>query len=417
MELLVRNKPGFFDNKDFKTIQIKVMFPFRKSINDYAMMQILPGLLHLYTKKYPTEKEFSMVLDKNYVLACFCIAGTIGDLSYLSFNMSIPDTYAIKEDLLDKQFELFSEMIYDPLTDGNKFLEDNLKREVEGLKVNIEKMLKDTVSYALIEGKKEIDDEGILSDSIYNHMDEIDLVNTSNIYDFYKDKVLNNNPIIYVFGNYDKKKITNLCNKYIYKNKFNDYKIKYNIKYYLKPRNDFNNVTKKSDFRNSIMSVYYKVRDMKDEDEMYINAIKELLSSPSSRLLNKKLRDENEFVYSSFVVNYNSFGILGILASINKGNEKEVVKKIKEVINDLKNEEMVDTLLKSILERRKIGLLRILDDKSALFTDAIVDDIGFDLTSYKYYEALSKITAHDISLFVDRLVLDTVYFLKEGDHE
>lgn len=95
MNIVVRNKPVFFENKDFKTIQIKVMFPFKKSDDDYAMMQVLPGLLHLYTNNYPTEKEFSMILDKNYVLACFCVTGSIGDMSYLSFNMSIPDSFIV----------------------------------------------------------------------------------------------------------------------------------------------------------------------------------------------------------------------------------------------------------------------------------------------------------------------------------
>lgn len=417
MNIVVRNKPVFFENKDFKTIQIKVMFPFKKSDDDYAMMQVLPGLLHLYTNNYPTEKEFSMVLDKNYVLACFCITGSIGDMSYLSFNMLIPDSFLIDDSSLDKQFKLFSEMIYNPLIHNNSFLEKDVKREVDSLKVNIDKLLQDSVSYAIVEGKNEIDDQGVLSSSLYNHRDEIDLITPSNIYEFYKERVHDNNPLIYVFGNYSKKQITSLCNKYIYKHKFNDYKMEFNTKFYLKPRDNFNNVIFESNFRNSIVSLYYKVRDMSISDEIYINAIKELLSSPSSRLLNKKLRDEHEFVYSSFIINYNSFGVLGVLASINKNNVDEVIDKVKEVINDLKNEELVSELLTNILERRKIGLLRILDDKSALFNDAIVSDLGYDYTSKEYYDALSKVTAHDISLFIDRLVLDTVYFLKEGEHE
>ena len=35
----------------------------------------------------------------------------------------------------------------------------------------------------------------------------------------------------------------------------------------------------------------------------------------------------------------------------------------------------------------------------------------------EYYEKYKNISSEDISNFVNRLVLDTIYFLKEKDHE
>lgn len=416
-EVLIKNKPIFFENKDFKTIQVKVIFPFKKDENDYAMVQILPGLLHLFTNNYTTEKEFAMELDRNLVLACFCINSGIGNTNYFSFNMSVPDTFSIDDNLLDRQFELFSDMIYNPKSKNNKFYEEDVKREVESLRVNMKKLLDDTINYSIIHGKREVDDQGILSSSIYNHLEQIDLINSSNTYKFYLDKVFNNNPLIYVFGNVNKKEITDLCNKYLYRNNFKDYKLNIDSRFYLKTRDTVNNIVEESSFRNSVVSLYYKVKDMTIEDEIYISMIKELLSSGSSRLLNKKLRDENDYVYSSFVISYNHFGVLGIIASINKNNVDDVVLKIKEVINELKNEDVVNEVLDNIKDRKRIGLIRLLDDKSSLFQDYITKDFGVDLSSSEFYEKLNKINAHDISLFVDRLVLDTIYFLKEGYHE
>ena len=42
---------------------------------------------------------------------------------------------------------------------------------------------------------------------------------------------------------------------------------------------------------------------------------------------------------------------------------------------------------------------------------------GIDYTDSLYYEKLKNITAKDISLFIDRLVLDTTYFLREDYNE
>ena len=44
------------NNKDFQTIQIKVLFPFKNTINNLANMQLLPSLIGYKNKKYPTEK-------------------------------------------------------------------------------------------------------------------------------------------------------------------------------------------------------------------------------------------------------------------------------------------------------------------------------------------------------------------------
>ena len=51
---------------------------------------------------------------------------------------------------------------------------------------------------------------------------------------------------------------------------------------------------------NSLIAYFYKVKDMDYEKEIYLSIVNELLNSLSSRLLNKKLRDENDLVYSSY---------------------------------------------------------------------------------------------------------------------
>ena len=91
--------------------------------------------------------------------------------------------------------------------------------------------------------------------------------------------------------------------------------------------------------------------------------------------------------------------------------------KILEVIEDLKNVELVTPLLENIKERKRLNLLRMLDDKFALLSDFIVEDLGFDDTIEELYNKSLKVTAEDIANFIDRLVLDTVYFLKEEEHE
>ena len=92
-----------------------------------------------------------------------------------------------------------------------------------------------------------------------------------------------------------------------------------------------------------------------------------------------------------------------------------VKEKITEVINDLKDIDLVSPLLDNIKDRHRIALIRRVDDKFSLFHEFYITQLEIDITEEEYYNKLLKITPEDISLFIDRLVLDTIYFLKEGE--
>ena len=86
-------------------------------------------------------------------------------------------------------------------------------------------------------------------------------------------------------------------------------------------------------------------------------------------------------------------------------------------MKDLKNDKIITPLLENIKERKRLNLLRMLDDKYSLLGDFIVEDLGFDDTNLEFYNKVKNVTANDISNFIDRMVLDTIYFLKEEEHE
>lgn len=415
--IYLRNTPKLFINKNFQTIQIKVIFPFLYDEKTLAMMHLLPGMLHNMCNKYPSEQEFTRYSKSIYVLACFCTCSTLGEIGYFTFNYMIPDGKLLKEDYLEEQIAFLSEVIYSPLLEGDVFSSKELDREKDSLIVDIKRVMKDIGSYAIIKAKNIVDTNGRFSSSIYNNLDQINGVDSSNLIEYYKKNILDNNPLIYIFGNTNKERITNLCSKYLYRKRFNKKKYNINIKNYLPLRNKTISYCEDSTFNNSVSILFYKVKDMCEEDELLLSVVRELLSSLSSRLLNKKLRDDFGLVYSSYATTYCNYGILAIVMYIQKENIDLARKKVKDVLLSLKNEEKITPLLNNIKERHKVNLVRQLDDKLALFEDLIIKDLKIDVTSKESYLKLLKVTSHDVANFIDRLVLDTDYFLKEAPHE
>ena len=415
-KIMIKNKPTFFHNEDFQTILVRLLFPFNRSEEKLALMQILPNLLDTVSEKYPTEREFTLEKQKLYILASMCSSTTVGDAGYISFEMAIPDTYSLNQDLLEEQFQFLSQMVYRPKLDGKKFYANEVEREVKLLQMEVQKLLDDPDGYAFLRGKEIVDPDGRFSSCIYNHTEQIDEVNGESLYQFYEDVITKNHPLIYVFGNVDEKRITNLCRQYLYLEDFEPYEIDVDLKHYL-PITRFKNVEEESKFQNSVYLAFYKVKDMCEEDETLLTTVQGLLSSQSTRILYKRLRDENDLVYASYAMCFEVFGILCIAAFIHKDTIDLVKEKAKEALADLKDENLIHEHLENIKERARIGLIKKLDDKVVLFRDGMIQDMGVDLTSEEQYERIKQYTPSDISHFMDRLVLDTEYFLKEGEHE
>ena len=416
-KLNISNKPLILNNTDFQTIQIKVIFPHEKDENKIALSNILPSVINGVNNTYRTEEEFSLQFDRLYLLGINLNRIVIGTTYAYVYTMIIPDTYSLNKNILDEQFKFFGDFIYNPKTDNNKFCDFEVNREIKNLRLEIDDSFKNNVLYHSIRNKQIIDDEGILSSTLFNHMEQIDEINTTNLYQLYLDSIYNNKPAIFVMGNVNNNEINELCNKYLYREKFDSYMYNAHLRHYLKIRDGVTEVVEQSDFNNSILAFNYKVKDMKEEDEIYLAVIRNLLSSSSSRILYKKLRDENDLVYNTMAEVTSKFGLITIYAAINDNNFDLVKEKILEAMKELKKKDIINKGLNNIKEKERVGLLRLLDNKSSLFYDYIKVCLNLDYTSSEYYEKLIKIKYEDIINFVDRLVLDSIYYLKEKDYE
>ena len=416
-KIKLSKEPVILKNKDFQTIQIKLFFPYTEEIKDLAKIVLLPNMLNYMNNKYPSDDIFQTEKKKLYILGISCSQVNIGTTGAFVFTLNIPNTKILNEDLLEEQFEFFENFIYNPLVNDNSFTDFELDREIKNLKMSLDNAVKNVKSYHNIKLKKVIDSEGIFSRNIIDYMNLIDDINGKILYDYYLKTIKNNRPIIYVMGDVNKRTITSLCNKYLYKKEFENDHYNGDLYYFLKPRKSVNEVVEKSSFSDSVLSFVYKVKDMNQEDYIYLNAIRDLLTSLSSRILNTKLRDENDLVYSSRVVSFTRFGVLEITAYLNNKHYYEVKIILNNILDELKNIKKIRPLLNNIKERKKLNLLRKLDNKYLIFEDFIVSDLGVDVTTEEYYDKFNNISAEDISKFIDRLTLDTIYYLQEGEDE
>lgn len=414
--LTLPTKPIFIKNENFQTILINIIFPYQEKEEELAKQALLPAMLVYMTEKYPTEEVFQKQLKENYILSYSARQITIGTTAAFNFHLEIPDKKTLKKDVIEKQVGLFSEAIFHPKIENEGFDNFELKREKENLKLKIRNSEKSFKAYLSNQTAKLVDNEGIFSRNLKDHLSQIDEITPQNLYDYWKEKIKNNTPIIFIMGNIEEKEITPIIEKYFIKYDKEYQTLETDYIHYLTPyRTTPQKITEEKEFRDSAISLIYKVKDMKQEDNILLSLVHSLLTSLSSRLLNKKLRDEYNLIYSSEVTFFPNYGLLKITAYINPKNKDLVEEKIKEVLNSLKDENKITPLLEKIKERRRINLIRSLDNKYSIMNDNIFKTLKIDYTSEESYNLLKEKTAKDVAEFIDRLSLDTTYFLKESD--
>ena len=414
--LTLPTKPIFIKNENFQTILINIIFPYQEKEEELAKQALLPAMLVYMTEKYPTEEVFQKQLKENYILSYSARQITIGTTAAFNFHLEIPDKKTLKKDVIEKQVELFSEAIFHPKIENEGFDNFELKREKENLKLKIRNSEKSFKAYLSNQTARLVDNEGIFSRNLKDHLSQIDEITPQNLYDYWKEKIKNNTPIIFIMGNIEEKEITPIIEKYFIKYDKEYQTLETDYIHYLTPyRTTPQKITEEKEFRDSAISLIYKVKDMKQEDNILLSLVHSLLTSLSSRLLNKKLRDEYNLIYSSEVTFFPNYGLLKITAYINPKNKDIVEEKIKEVLNSLKNQNKITPLLEKIKERRRINLIRSLDNKYSIMNDNIFKTLKIDYTSEESYNLLKEKTAKDVAEFIDRLSLDTTYFLKESD--
>ena len=415
-EITITN-PTLIKNENFETIIITVIFPYQEKIEELAKQALLPAMLMYMNEEYPTEEEFQKALKENYIVDYFAKQITVGTSNSFAFYLVIPDKLTLKKDYIEKQISFLEKCLYHPKLINKEFDNFELDREKENLLIKLKNTDKSFHAYQTKKLHKLVDNEGIFSRSLYDHQDLIEKLTSKELYKFYQEKIKNNHPLIFILGNIEKQTILPIIKKYFPTLKEQE-TLKTNYRHYLKPfRITPQEITEEKKFKDSSLSLVYKVENMKKEDTILLGLLKNILTSQSTRLLSKKLRDEYNLVYSSSATFYPNFGIFEITAYINPLNKDLALEKILEVMNGIKQEKELRPLIEKIIRRRKTSLIRSLDNKYSILTNEIYKKLDIAYTDKESYDLLTKVTEEDLLEFLSRLKLDTIYFLKEMQDE
>lgn len=410
-KIILNSNPYILKNDDYSTITIDLMYPCSYEKEHIFDNELFSQIVMNSSYDYNTEQEFKKEKLKRLIIDFSLKKIKYHNNLFLNFSLTIPDPKKVKDYNFDDAIQFFFRTIYFPNIENEEFSNKQFEREKEYIKFNLQNSLKKIYNYSYQRFIKIVDDVGDLKDNMVNNLDLIEKSNPKNLYEYYKDIILNNTPLCFVYGDIEEEKIKKHYNKYIKNNKP---QIIINKDYdcYMKPSKETNVIEEVSQFNQSALYMAYKIENMQEDDKIFLILLCNILNNSSINLIFKKLRTENNLIYSHDFSRYSRYGMFFIAAFIAKENKEKTINVIKNLLEEIKNEKLIEECIKKITKKNEYQLIELKDSKYYEFDKNIDSLLEFDISLEELNEKFKNIDIKEFIKFLDKVKLDTIYFLR-----
>lgn len=415
-KLKFTSTPYIIKNKNYSTITFKLIYNYRYNTGDIVYINLLQHLISNYSKKYKTEQEFKLEATKRLIINMGSKKRILNDNLFLTFTLTVPDPKKVKDFDIENAFSYFYDMIYYPNVSNGQFDKKQFLREKEYIKLSLNESIKKISDFSYQRFISYFDDNGVLKDNMYNNLNLLDEINSKKLYEYYKKIIIDNTPICIVYGDVEKKQIYELYYKY-FNNSDKHIIINKNYNCYLKPRVNSQYIEEESNYNQSVLYFGYKIEKMKEKDKIYLSLLCNILCSRETNLIFNTLRLDNNLIYSSDFGCKPTKAMFFIEAYISKKSKNKTINVIDEMFRRIKDKNLIKEYIDKILIGIEYELIESKDFKYFKLNNFIAKKSESGFTLQDIYNGYKRINIDEFLKFLERVKLDTIYFLRGESDE
>lgn len=400
----------------FKTCHMEIVFRNNIDKNDITLRSVLTEMIVENTKKYNTRRKMMIELENLYNAYFYGVTNRVGSSVITSFCFDFIDPSLVKENALDFiKFPL--EAVLNPNVKNNEFDLITLEYVKERVKKDIESIIEDPKNYSISKLLEKMCPDTESSININGYTKDLDKITPETLYNFYINMIKHDYIDVYIIGNLDMDKISNIIKNNFKVNILKNHGITYNIN---------NKIIKKSkklyeSFSTSQENICIGLNiknETKFEKNYVANIYNMILGGGSlESILYKKLRNENSLCYNCVSL-YQKFDNLFIIhTAISKENETLAIKLIKESLKDMSSKKIKDEDLENAKKLILTNLNSSLDVPGRIIDNYIfknlydLDDLETRINNYKL------VTKEDIIAFAKKIKINTILCVRDGENE
>ena len=406
----------------FKTNIVAIFLTTPMSREYVTFNSMISSILRRGTKNMPTQEEISKELEEMYGANFNNGIDKLGDNHTLKFYMeSINDEYLPQgnENLLKQSIQKLSEIVFNPILENNVFKQEYLDQEKQAMTQRINAKIDNKALYAshrCVECMYKDDPAALYK---YGYVEDIDKINSENLYNHYKELIDNCKIDIFISGKNELEKSLEMLSE--------DENIKK-----LKPRKPnyiINDIMIKEEPKEQTVEeiqnvnqgkivigcdIIFDEEDLKDENLRYEALLyNNLLGGSANSKLFQNVREKASLAYtaSSNYVRFKSN--IYIKAGIEIQNYEKAIKIIKEQLESMRNGEFTEEEIENEKKAIISGIDLIDDEQDAgivyLYGQEI-SDTHVELEDYK--QRIRSVTKDQILNIAKKIKINTIYFLR-----
>ena len=402
----------------FKTTTIEVNFREKATKENITIRNILKAVLLSTNKNFKTERELIKETENLYDLKLISSNTRIGNYNNLAFKIRFLNEKYTEKSMNEYSIQFLLDVIFNPDIENNNFKKDILNKCKLKLEKSIKSLPDNKLKYTLFKLLETTKDKPYSYNS-YGYLEDLEKINTSNLYEYYK-KVINENYIdVFVVGDVCSEEIKEIFKKYFKANTFKKVKKDFLVTE-LKPRQRIKKIIEKDDVNQTQLTILCSLNNLTTFERKYVLLVyNELLGGSTNSLLFDTVREKNSYAYYINASAKAYDNILMIYSGIEPGNSENVLKLIKKTLQNITRGKFEDKLIESAKETIISSIKASIDSPAGIintyYAKVLVDSLLFE----ERIENISKITKEDIINLSKKISMHTLYLLegeKDGDN-
>ena len=349
----------------FKTVNVRINFKRKIKKDEITLRNLLNDLLINTSLNYPTSRDIEIETEELYDLGVSSSPYKSGNYHIMSFKETFLHEKYTEDNMIEKSIEFLLELIFNPNVSNNKFNNEYFNLIKKNVEEDIQSVKDNPTKYSMIRLYEEMD-KGPLSYRTAGYLEDLDKITETNLYDYYKSVIENDNIDIFIIGDINNN-YQELFDKYIP----NTIRKENTLSHYLNLDLNNNKELKETISNNqSKLSIGLRLKELNDfELEYVLSLYSTILGGGTNSKLFKTVREKNSLCYyiSSSVSIIAK--IITIIAGINKDNYDKAISLIKDEIENMKQGNITE---KEIEDAKKIyisGCMEIYDSASSIISN------------------------------------------------
>lgn len=398
----------------YKTITVKIFFREEALKENITKRNFLSRIMMLGSNDYKTKVELTKREQDLYAVN---ISGTnrrIGNYLDTGISLKVLNDKYTEAGNFEKSLDLLNSLIFNPKVTNKAFDEADFNTVYEEYKADLNSLVENKMTYALIRGLESTDSNSVISYRGIGYLEDLEKITKENLYDYYQEVIKHNFVDIFVLGDVDDNYVTTLI-----RNKFKiDTFKKKPINALVKPLKSsrIKTVKEKVPGEQDNLIITLNLNNLTDYERNYpLSLYNAILGGGTESLLFSEVREKNSLAYYISSTPNKLDNLIIIRGGITKDKSNEAVNIIKKILKDLENGKIDDDKVSKAKEYYTSAIDDIIESPFQIIESYyMIELLGVDDIETKRKKML-KVTKEEIIALAKKIKINTVYILEGSD--